>query len=110
MSSTLNGSSALEHFEHSNAIKIHKRNIFNFYPGLPHILEAFVLDNRIYHSKYRLVVSTAEWLPWLHGLLVVEANCIRQSVSLLFPHSGIRKRGGNSKETTSLVTLAMQPG
>ena len=24
----------------------------------------------IYHSKNRLVVSTAEWLPWFHGLLV----------------------------------------
>jgi len=33
---------------------------------------------------------------------VVEANCIRQPVSLLFPHSGTRKRGGNNKETTSL--------
>jgi len=21
------------------------------------------------HCKHRLVVSTAEWLPWLHGLL-----------------------------------------
>ena len=26
-------------------------------------------------------------------------------VSLFFPHSGIRKRGGNNKETTSLVVL-----
>ena len=37
--------------------------------------------------------------------VVVEANCIRQPVSLLFPHSGIRKRGGNNKETTSVVAL-----
>ena len=28
--------------------------------------------------------------------------CIRQPVSLLFHHSGIRKRGGSNKETTSL--------
>ena len=28
--------------------------------------------------------------------VVVEANCIRQPVSLLFPHSGIRKRGENN--------------
>ena len=47
---------------------------------------------------------TAEWLPWLHVLLcmVVEANCIRQPVSLLFPHWEIREGGRNSKETTSL--------
>ena len=38
-------------------------------------------------------------VAWLHGFsVVVEAN---QPVSLLFPHSGIRKRGGNKKETTS---------
>ena len=38
--------------------------------------------------------------------VVVEANCTRQPVSFLFPHSGIRRRGGNNKETTSLVVLA----
>ena len=37
--------------------------------------------------------------------VVVEANYIRGPVSLLFPHSGIRKRGGNNKETTSVVVL-----
>ena len=37
--------------------------------------------------------------------VVVEANCMRQPVSLVFPHLGIRKRGGNNKETTSLVVL-----
>ena len=31
--------------------------------------------------------------------------CMRQPVSLLFPHSRIRKRGGDDKETTSLVVL-----
>ena len=39
----------------------------------------------------------------------IEANCIimvRQPVSLLFPpHSETRKRGGNNKETTSLLVL-----
>ena len=37
MSPALNGSSALERFEHSNAIKIRNGIMFNFYPGLPHI-------------------------------------------------------------------------
>ena len=32
---TLNGSAALQHFEHSNVIKI--CNVIDFYPGLPHI-------------------------------------------------------------------------
>ena len=30
-------SSALEHFERSNAIKIRNGTMFDFYPGLPHI-------------------------------------------------------------------------
>ena len=37
--------------------------------------------------------------------MVVEANCIRQLVSLLFPHLGIRRRE-NNKETSSLAVLA----
>ena len=36
--------------------------------------------------------------------VVVEAKCLRQPVSSLFPHSGIRKRGGN-KATISVVVL-----
>ena len=38
MSPTLNGISALESFEHGNAIKIHNGIMFDFYPGLPHII------------------------------------------------------------------------
>ena len=41
--------------------------------------------------------------------VVVEANCIRQPVSLLFPHSGIRKREGNNKEPTSLQLASECP-
>ena len=39
------------------------------------------------------VVTMVAWFT-----MVVEANCIRQPASLLFSHSGIRKRGGNNKE------------
>ena len=46
------------------------------------------------------VVTMVAWFT-----VVVEANCMRQPVSLVFPHLGIRKRGGNNKETTSLVVL-----
>ena len=38
--------------------------------------------------------------------VVVGVNGPRQPVSFLFPHSGMMKRGGNNKETTSLVVLA----
>ena len=37
MSYALNRSSALERFEHGNAIEIRNRLMFDFYPGLPHI-------------------------------------------------------------------------
>ena len=37
MSLALNGSFALEHFEHGNAIEIRNGIMFIFYPGLPHI-------------------------------------------------------------------------
>ena len=37
MSPALNRSSALEHFEHSNASEIRNGIMFDFYPGLPHM-------------------------------------------------------------------------
>ena len=37
------------------------------------------------HWKKRSVVLNAEWLLCLHDTLVIEANYIRQPVSLLFP-------------------------
>ena len=38
MSPTLNRSSALERFECSNVIELHNEIMFDFYPGLPHVL------------------------------------------------------------------------
>ena len=35
MSAALDGSSAIRHFEQSDAIKIHDGRIFDFYMGLP---------------------------------------------------------------------------
>ena len=37
MSPALNGSSAVRHFEHSNAIEIRDGKTFNFYAGLPQL-------------------------------------------------------------------------
>ena len=38
MSPALNGSSTLEHFERSNASEIRNGILFDFYPGLPHVI------------------------------------------------------------------------
>ena len=37
MSPTLNGSSAMRRFKHSNEIEMHDRITFDFYTQLPHI-------------------------------------------------------------------------
>ena len=37
MSPTLNRSTALQRFEHGNAVEICNRIMFDFYPGLPHM-------------------------------------------------------------------------
>ena len=37
MNSALNGSAALQRFEHGNTVEIRNRIIFDFYPQLPHI-------------------------------------------------------------------------
>ena len=42
MSSTLNGSSAIKHFKHSDVNKIRDRITFDFYTGLPHNLCSYV--------------------------------------------------------------------
>ena len=40
MSPTLNGSSALQRFEHGNAVEVRNRIMFNFYLGLPQMFVA----------------------------------------------------------------------
>ena len=37
MSPALNGSTALQRFEHNNAVDIRNGIMFDFYPGLPHV-------------------------------------------------------------------------
>ena len=39
MSPTRNGSTVLRHFKHNNAVKTHNGIMFDFYPGLPHIVK-----------------------------------------------------------------------
>ena len=45
MSPALNGSVALQRFEHSNAVEIRNGIMFDFYPGLPHMLLLFSAKN-----------------------------------------------------------------
>ena len=52
MSPTLNGSSALQHFERSNAIEIGNGVMFDFDPGLPQICwDNVVRDSPIFLLK-----------------------------------------------------------
>ena len=50
MSPTLNGSFALQHFEHGNAVELHNKIMFNFYPGLPH--NYIVIKGRVVFVRY----------------------------------------------------------
>ena len=43
MSPTLNGSAALQHFEHDKTVEICNGMMFDFYPGLPQMLCTFTL-------------------------------------------------------------------
>ena len=52
MSPALNGSSALQRFERSNAIELRNGILFDFYPGLPHILYVYILC--MYNKSYLL--------------------------------------------------------
>ena len=54
MSPALNGSSAILHFERTNAIKIHDGVSFDFYSRLPHIKEQPDLSH-IYNSTAKLL-------------------------------------------------------
>ena len=47
MSHALNGSLALQCFEHVNAVELRNRIMFDFYPGLPHMYVAHSTNNGI---------------------------------------------------------------
>ena len=47
MSPALSGSSVLQCFERSNAVEIHNKIMFNFYPGLPHIYTINIAYTRL---------------------------------------------------------------
>ena len=61
---TLNGSSALQHFECGNMIEICNRIMFNFYPGLPRVLDVASFPNTLNiggSTRYTLLVHV--WFP-----------------------------------------------
>ena len=54
MSPTLNGSTALQRFEHGNAVKVRNGIMFDFYLGLPHV---GIYTNRRYGAHAYFLVS-----------------------------------------------------
>ena len=54
MSPACNGSTALQRFKRGNAIAIHNRIMFDFYPGLPHMY----IHISIHHTSASKVAST----------------------------------------------------
>ena len=58
MSSALNGRSALQHFERSNAIEIYNGIMFDFYPGLPHMCMGSKNNHKATHTCVNVVEVT----------------------------------------------------
>ena len=56
MSPTLNESSAIRHFEHSDAIEIRNGIIFDFYTGLPHMFSDMKKISMLYCRVTRVTV------------------------------------------------------
>ena len=52
MSPALNGSSAIRHFEHSNAIEISDGITFDFYMGLPHMIASSKCWSLNFHKRW----------------------------------------------------------
>ena len=60
MSPTLNASSALQYFKRGNAIEIHNRIMFDFYPGLPHV-----------HLRWDLEVIIGSYSKLLRKVVII---------------------------------------
>ena len=56
MSAALNASSAIWHFERSNAIEIHNGITFDFYMGLPHMV--IIIINKVWFNELVFSVDT----------------------------------------------------
>ena len=69
MSPVLNGSSALERFECSNAIEICNGIMFGFHPGLPHITANKYLFDRVIHLVTLVTRDTIQGLFWYLRLI-----------------------------------------
>ena len=72
MSPTLNGSSALEHFERGNVIEIRNGIIFDFCPGLPHILimVSMQLLWKVHCSGIQYMQVEDAWSNYLHVMYI----------------------------------------
>ena len=54
MSPTLNVSSVIQHFKHSNAIEIHNGITFDFYMGLAQVSVAIISSMVLHHKVIKL--------------------------------------------------------
>ena len=63
MSPVLNGSSMLEHFEHSDATEIRNGIMFDFYTGLPHIYH--IINSQVWSFLILILISDVYAL--IHG-------------------------------------------
>ena len=76
LSLALNGSSALQHFERGNTVKIRNGIMFDFYPGLPHLLVAQLqaVSYRLQYDYIALRQTTGEAVTDVE-LILEEDDC-----------------------------------
>ena len=70
ISPTFNGSSVLERFEHSNAIEIHNRIMFDFYTGLPYVVN----PGMCLHAYYLHCTKMHENIQYTYIYLLISSN------------------------------------
>ena len=76
MNPALNGSSALEHFEHSSAIEIRNGILFNFYPGLPHVYYRYAQSTDAICTTS--IVHEARYVVCLLTTHICTLNCLQR--------------------------------
>ena len=64
MSPALNGNTALQHLERSNAVKVHNGIMFDFYPGLPCVCMVSNVSIGITQRKLSFYSEVIFFLPF----------------------------------------------
>ena len=80
MSPALNGSSAIRHFKHSDAIEIYDGITFGFYTGLPHIVHLSLLctgvqvADSVHYNVYSLFNPRVSFYSSIRSVLAICFN------------------------------------